>query len=198
MKKGVIFSSVFVLVLCACVMTGGTYALFTSVDNSNIAIVAGNIEVEAYLSNLKTSTLGTDQAPGSFQLGGTAVYNAKDNVLTLDKVAPGDKVTLDINIDNGSNLPVKYRVRVSFSGELQPALVATILLPGDDTATTLKAGTAVTDWVEFSADVDSFPISIELPATAGNDYRNKSAEIVITVEAVQANGTDLVTDSDFN
>ncbi len=197
MKKRIVLSSVLALLLCASLIAGATFALFTSEVRNNIAIVAGNIEIDAYLSNIRTSTMGVEQATGTFALGGTATYDETDNLLTLDKIAPGDKVTLDLNIENRSNLAVKYRVKVAFDGDLlDEALVATILLPGEQAPTTLSAGNIATDWVEFQNTIDVFPVSIELPVTAGNEYKNKTANVTISVEAVQANGTEFIVSAD--
>ncbi len=193
MNKKVILSGILSLVLCVSIIAGGTFALFTSEAQANIAITAGNVEVTASISDIVTSTFGTVQAEGTFELGGTASYDSAENKLTVDKMAPGDRVDLKVNVENLSNITASYRVKVAFFGELQNALVANVTLPGNEKATVLTSADVATAWNSFD-DTNQvvIPMSIELPYTTGNAYKNKSAEIVITIEAVQENATDLV------
>ncbi len=192
-NKKVILSSILSLVLCLSLIAGGTFALFTSTTKTNIAVTSGNVEVVAWLDDIETSTFGTAQAENTFELGGTATYDSTANKLTVDKIAPGDRVDLNVYIENKSNISVKYRVKVAFAGELQDALVASITLPGDKTATVLTAADVATGWNIFDeTNKVVLPMSVELPYGVGNDYMNKSAEIIVTVEAVQANATELV------
>ncbi len=192
-NKKVILSSILSLVLCLSLIAGGTFALFTSTTKTNIAVTSGNVEVVAWLDDIETSTFGTAQAENTFELGGTATYDSTANKLTVDKIAPGDRVDLNVYIENKSNISVKYRVKVAFAGELQDALVASITLPGDKTATVLTAADVATGWNSFDeTNKVVLPMSVELPYDVGNDYMNKSAEIIVTVEAVQANATELV------
>ncbi len=193
MNKRVVLSAILSLVLCVSLIAGGTFALFTSETKTNVAINAGNVEVEAWIADVKTYTFDVLQPEGTFELGGTAIYDTASNTLNLDKVAPGDRVELNVHIKNNSNIAVKYRVRVAFTGELQSVLVADITLPNEKDATTLTAADAATGWVDFDDTNKSvLPMNIKLPYEVGNDYQNKSASIVITVEAVQANATNLI------
>ncbi len=195
-NKKVILSSILSLVLCLSLMVGGTFALFTSESKANIAITSGNVEVAAWLDDIETSTFGTVQAENTFELGGTATYDSTSNKLTVDKIAPGDRVDFHVYIENKSNIAVSYRVKVAFAGELQEALVATIELPQEDgttVKTVLTSADVATDWCSFDdTNKVKLPMSIELPYDVGDDDMNKSAEIIVTIEAVQANATDLV------
>ncbi len=192
MKKRVVFASIFALILCVSIIAGGTFALFTSEITSNIAITAGNVEITAAISDIKTYTFNIEQPEGSFELGGTAVYDAESNTLTLEKVAPADRVELNVNIENLSNIVTSYRIKVAFTGELGSGLVAKITFPGETDATVLSTGDTTSEWARFDADADTVtvPVSIELTAEAGNEYKNAVGDIIITVEAVQANGAN--------
>ncbi len=196
MNKKVIVSSALSLVMCASMVTGATFALFTSESKTNIAVTAGNVEVVASINDesIVTYSLGEKQATaGTFELGGSATYDTASNKLTLDKVAPGDKAEFNVHVENKSNITVLYRVKVEFAGELQNALVATVQFPGAEAATTLDSSYAATAWMSFDeTNVVDLPMSVELPYTVGNEYKSKSAEIVVTVEAVQGNATNLV------
>ncbi len=192
-NQKVLLSSILSLALCLTLIAGSTFALFTSESKTNIAINSGNVEVVAWINNIETTSFGTVQTENTFELGGSATYDATANKLTIDKMAPGDCIDLNVHVENRSNIAVAYRVKVSFAGGLQNALVANITLPDDEDATVLTAASAVTAWKNFDeTNAVDLPMSIELPYTAGNEYMNKSAEIIITVEAVQASATHLV------
>ena len=47
MKKKVLLSSIATIALCLCLIAGSTFALFTSQDNVNIAVTAGEVEMVA-------------------------------------------------------------------------------------------------------------------------------------------------------
>ncbi len=192
-KRSLILSSILTLVMCLSLIVGSTFALFTSESKTNIAVTSGNVEVVAWLDDIETKTFGTVQAENTFELGGGATYDATANKLTVDKMAPGDSVSLNVYIENKSNISVSYMVSVTFVGELQEKLVAKITLPQDVDATVLTANDVATDWQSFDdTNKVTLPMSIELPYEVGSEYMDKSAEIIVTVEAVQANGTNLV------
>ena len=47
MKKKVLVSSIMIIALCACIIAGSTFALFTSTTQLNVAVTAGNVSVIA-------------------------------------------------------------------------------------------------------------------------------------------------------
>ena len=179
MKKNFLLSSLMMVVLCIALISGATFALFTSESKTNITIQSGKVSVLSEVTELKTFSMEEEQQPGYFANGGTAVLN--EGNLTLEKVTPGDKVTFKLNVKNESNVSVQYRVVVTSSGELAGALVL------KENGETIKAPV----WHKLAADkagvVETKDMSIELPVSAGNEYQEKSATIVISVIAVQGN-----------
>ena len=196
MKKKTILSSLLTIILCLSLIAGSTYALFTSEDQVNIAVNSGKVNVVATIldTEMKTFSLGTEQAAGKFANGGTAVFATNEEgekVLTLDKMTPGDKVTFSIQITNNSNVAMKYRVVWAVEGVLSEVLTATA---GGDKIENGKS--AWTSWPVPAAEdgsdkVETIDVIIELPAETGNDYQDKKATIVFTVEATQGNAPEV-------
>ena len=196
MKRKTIFSSLLTIILCLSLIAGSTYALFTSEDQVNIAITSGKVNVVATIldTEMKTFSLGTEQAAGKFANGGTAVFATNEEgekVLTLDKMTPGDKVTFSIQITNNSNVAMKYRVVWAVEGVLSEVLTATA---GGDKIENGKS--AWTSWPVPAAEdgsdkVKTIDVVIELPADTNNDYQEKTATIVFTVEAAQGNAPEV-------
>ena len=184
------------IILCLSLIAGSTYALFTSEDQVNIAITSGKVNVVATIldTEMKTFSLGTEQAAGKFANGGTAVFATNEEgekVLTLDKMTPGDKVTFSIQITNNSNVAMKYRVVWAVEGVLSEVLTATA---GGDKIENGKS--AWTSWPVPAAEdgsdkVKTIDVVIELPADTNNDYQEKTATIVFTVEAAQGNAPEV-------
>ncbi|MBE6655515.1 MAG: hypothetical protein E7609_01425 [Ruminococcaceae bacterium] len=179
MKKKIILSSVLSIVLCLSLITGSTFALFTSEKTVNVAVTAGNVEVTASVENL---TLSTSLAVGN--LAETSVTES-DNTITLSKIVPGDCVTFDLRIKNNSDMTVKYRTVIEKLADdgLWNGLAVTIDgVPYDGSM-------KVSVW-ESAAPLSSdiiVPVKVELPETAGNEYLLKSCTFAYTVEAVQGN-----------
>ncbi len=193
-KNKIIISCILSLVLCASLIAGGTYALFTSDTETNISINSGTVEVVANVENLKlyslekidmTTYTGTKVErtnEKTFITGGTATYN--NGMLTLQKMVPGDSVSFDIVIKNNSNVAIQYRTLISDTtgSKLMDALNVTV--KGN------KYYGAITEqWtsIEANADISSIPVTIELPADADDEWQNKTVSFVIAIEAVQGN-----------
>lgn len=189
MKKSRFIFSILTIALCVSLITGATFALFTSNDEVNIAVTAGKLEVLATLDDFQTYSMSKEtEKNGEFTNGGTASY--ADGYLTLTNITPGDKVTFDVNIDNKSNIYVKYQITMTITdkvGNLSETLVAIADLPAVG-ATQLTAPDATqTRWADLDEGRTTFPMSVELPALSGNAYQDNEAFITILVDAVQAN-----------
>ena len=200
MKKKVLLSSVATIALCLCLIAGSTFALFTSQSEVGIEVTAAKVEMTAKISGLelysvKATTNGTikDEFGGSyaydgplatFANGGTATF--EDGVLKLNRVTPGDKVSFNIEGANTSDVAVQYRYVVEcVKGEkLMSGLLVTIK---GVTYPILDSYTSVWSTLNPGSDITPEPIVIEFPVKAGNEYKEESCEIKVTIEAVQGN-----------
>ncbi len=195
MNKKLLLGSVLTALVCGTMIAGTTYALFTDEANTNIAIEAGNVDINAEIKNLELhspTSIGADgtiinntnaATADTFVNGGTATL--KGNELTLSKLAPGDNVKFNIVISNKSNIKVQYRTLIK-------------LVEGADlfTGLVVKVGGSIysglpqtNDWAHLevnSADI-VIPVEIELPTTAGNQFKGLSTKLSFAVEAVQGN-----------
>ena len=191
MKKRALLSSIMILVLSITLISGATFALFTSESNTNITISSGKVEVKSELSELKTFSLGVQQAAGTFENGGTAKLDATQGTVVLTNITPGDKVTFKLVVTNLSNVSIKYYVRYVVDGEL----AAGLNIEETENGTTKKVVSEFSPaWqkVDAAGVLHEKEISIELPVDAGNEYQNKKMSIQISVFAVQANGAEAV------
>ena len=146
-----------------------------------------------------TETDGTKKY--TFANGGTAKY--KDAVLTLDKVTPGDKVEFDISTTNTSNVAIKVRYVIEYTGtnadaeKLMKALRFTV--EEADTSTTATTQTIdnvkrfESEWQTVTPSADTTVpavvkhVVVEFPVEYGNDYQNLTTSFRVVVEAVQDN-----------
>lgn len=182
MKKKVIISSALVIALCLSLIAGSTFALFTSETGVNVAVNAAKVEVVATVGELRLYSMDVQQTP-TFENGGTAEYDATNGTITLTNVTPGDKVEFDITVTNNSNVTIQYRITWEVEGKLYEVLVATA------EGVTLTNGTSEwAQWKTTDATTKVIPVSVELPASVGNEYQEQTASIVFHVEAVQGNG----------
>jgi len=188
MKKNALISSILTIALCVSLIAGSTFALFTSEDSINVAVTAAKVKVSATVDNLQTYSMDALQSAGSFENGGTAAYDEATGKLTLTNVAPGDKVTFDIEIENTSNIKIQYRVTQVITGALKDALVSTV---DGQPLVSSTSGWTVWDIPQSGSETKTLTVSLELPADAGDEYQEADAEITFIVEAVQSNGTEL-------
>ena len=189
MKKRILLSSIMMIVLCMSLVTGATFALFTSESKTSITISSGKVELLSEVKDIQTWSLEDDYAAagrtdGSFTMGGSVVY--EDGELTLSKVVPGDRVSFKVAGTNNSNVTTLYRVVVEApkAYALMSGLEVTI---NGETYTSLLSYSSKWTTLAAHAAVADLEVSIELPEDAGNEYQDLEASLVICVEAVQGN-----------
>lgn len=141
-----------------------------------------------------------------FSEHGYATYNPNPGVISLVNMIPGDKIKFQYDIENDSNIAIKYRFvyKVVDSNNLgEDAYVLAKGLHVDFTVgstSQIDEGIAArtsfdgikeygSSWQVLAPDVnpDSLDIEISLPMNAGNPYQNKSAVILLTFESIQGN-----------
>lgn len=197
MKRNVIISAFLAIALCMSVIAGATFALFTSTAKVNLSITSAKVKLlNATIENKKMYSLtevnpdtleGTEEdrtAAGTFYLGGTAEFEG--NTLTLKKMAPGDRIAFDVKVDNESDIPVKYRVLVKEDGESNLTAALNIFVNNE-----YYLGDSATGYTALAVGENvTVPVSVELPISAGNDYAEKTATLIVSVEAVQASIKD--------
>ena len=206
-KSKIILTSVATIALSAGLAVGGTFALFTSEDQVNIAVTAGKVKVVAEIANLKlySAKAATASDAGAFQDENDAWYvydyqgdNAQNfsmggsasvagGTLTLTNAIPGDKVEFDITIDNQSNVGILYRTVVTCE-EGQFLYNALDFGSGVDYNDYKYYKTAWTS-IDANASITTVPFSVALPMTLGNAYQEQGCKISFKVEAVQGNAT---------
>ncbi|MBR2377324.1 MAG: hypothetical protein IKA85_06130 [Clostridia bacterium] len=195
MKKKLLITSILSVIMCMSLIVGATFALFTSEDNVNVAVHSATVEVKAKVKDGSITTKSFDKiitenvSEGLFENGGTAKFDNTAKTLTLDCLTPGDEVLFVIDVENNSNVIVKYRVEMFISGELAPALVCGANINGSDYVVKNMA----TDWFEVQAntDINDIVVSVAFPDVAdNNEYQGKSANVEFAVVAVQGNGSD--------
>ncbi len=204
-KGGIILSSLAAIAIAGSLIAGSTYALFTSESKANIAITSGKVNVSATIENWLTYTgkeltgvvkddaekikpsTEYDLKNGEFMNGGTA--SLKDNVLTLDKITPGDKVTFSIKIENKSDVAIKYRTIISCVSDDGLFEGLEVNIGGEE----YQGLTKKSDWEALGAEKDleedkaTVNVSVSLPSSAGNEFQGKKCEISYQVEAIQGN-----------
>ncbi len=199
MKKMAILSSILSIVLCLSLIVGGTYALFTSESETNIAITSGTVDVFANIDESKIVVYSPkliDQVDGkviddenvanglTFFNGGSVAYDSDKATLNITNITPGDKVHFNIDVKNNSNVIIQYRVEISdVSGGNLNGLVFNI------NNVEYKGSAVNSDWkiVQAEGNIDSIPVSVVFPSEADNDYQGLTTELSVKVVAVQGN-----------
>ena len=223
MKRKVLLSSILVIALCLSLIAGSTFALFTDKEQFNIAVTSGNVDIIANVSKITVySAVATtvnpntpaflidengnhyehvaqtsnDDFSGTFLNGGTATYAS--GLVDIVRITPGDKVDIEISIDNYSNVAFTYRYKiVATDAGLGEAMVVSF---NGTSYESVKVWAS--DWIDVPYDANNTPaiiapvtVSIELPVYVGNEYQSdvannitKSVSYIVMVEAVQGNG----------
>ena len=184
------------ILLCLCLITGSTFAVFYSSITADISVTSGQIKLDAYvLENEKTmSSLTEDRTDeGTFVNGGTA--NISGRSVTLENVTPGDSITFPIKINDYSTVKAKYKVTASLSNSLLADLLnITVNIGGVNYEMGKDAYGLSTGWVDsFSSLITEFNgvqnvilVTITLPESVTIGM-GESAQLTINIDAIQYN-----------
>lgn len=208
MKTKVLLSSIVTIVLCVCLIAGSTFALFTAQKELDVEVTAGNVTIDASINNFQLWSVTPDAngvvvdengatysyvdpttvgAPaGSFIVGGTGTNDG--NLIQLDKIVPGDKVSFTVDTTNDSDVTilVRYIVKV----ENPTVLAGGMILNVDGTDYTGVASyTSVWTTLTPGTSIDPVAFELGLPVYAGNEYQDGEVNYSILVEAVQGNAS---------
>ena len=197
MKKKILLTSLLSIVMCLSLVIGATMALFASRSEEDIAITSGRVDVAAKIVGLTTYSKDVqiseeEVAEGAFENGGKASFDG--DTVSLDRVSPGDRVVLRIDIANSSSIPSMQRVTLACrKGE---ALFGQLLVGiGDNGTDFTYYGSYASAWEdvaasgEGAASTSTVYVSVELPAYATENWQDMECDISLAVEAVQGNAS---------
>ena len=210
MNKKTIITSILLIVLCLSLISGSTYALFTSESKINIAVTSGKVDVRANISiyalysaeanpngNLldehnnkyvHVQQTGVDENGKKLFANGGKVYQDMQGVLNLERMSPGDKVSVVLSVANYSDISAKYRLK--FEVPEGGKKLATILVTTIGTTSYTGLSKYRSPWQDIQIGQNPYyNFTIEMPMNAGNEYQGLSSNMVITVEAVQGNAS---------
>ena len=197
MKKRILSVSILTIVLCICIIAGSTYALFMDDTKINIAVTAGNLEVIASIEDGKLLTQSPgDQTEfsrndGSFANGGSAMIDPEDssNIL-ISSMTPGDKLRFNIDVQNNSDIAIRYRVKWFSNAsetdvDLADALNVTVQV-NDELQLNMTERESAYYNVDAHGEITTLTVTVEFPDRAdNNDFRGAKANLSFVVEAVQ-------------
>ncbi len=211
MKKKVLLSSIVTIAVCLCLIAGSTFALFTDKEEVSIVVSSANVDLVANVGELTLYSAKADangnlkdengnkyiheQQDGLFfSNGGKASYDATEMELNIERITPGDKIEFPISATNNSDVAIQYRYVIKCTDEATAQLLTrgenSMFFTVSSYPVVVKGQAFVSNWetLQPGQDMEEVIVTFELPVAAGNEYQNREANFVITIEAVQANG----------
>lgn len=196
-KTGLIATSVASIAVCASLIAGSTYALFTSEDKVDITVKSGNVAVETTIGALTATTTldpeysATGEKEVAFQTGGKASVTASG--VELGGIVPGDQVSFTLNIDNSkTTVTAQYRITYEVTEGYILADGLDVKIGGvsmEDEKGSYK--TYASAWSKEVASTVKVEIALpnhgDISDKTDNLYMGLSTNIVFKVEAVQGN-----------
>lgn len=186
-KRVALLTASLVIVLCAVIIVGATFALFGKTESRNVTVTTGNVSIAAdfgdnpTLSSLVEGTQETLQSSDTFQLGGKVAYNAENATLELTNVVPGDKAEITLTVKNTSSVEILYCVDYAITNANGIAISIDGASQGERNWSKLAVG--------GTADIT---ITVELPADATDQSGSEGtaqSTIAFTVYAGQSNAS---------
>ena len=186
-KRVALLTASLVIVLCAVIIVGATFALFGKTESRNVTVTTGNVSIAAdfgddpTLSSLVEGTQEILQSSDTFQLGGKVAYNAENATLELTNVVPGDKAEITLTVKNTSSVEILYCVDYAITNANGIEISIDGASQGERNWSKLAVG--------GTADIT---ITVELPADATDQSGSEGtaqSTIAFTVYAGQSNAS---------
>ena len=195
MRKKIVLTSLLTVAMCLSLIVGATFALFGSESKKNIAVTSGKIDVSAKIVSLDTYSRGTATQNGEFANGGGAEIDADNAGVTVDRMSPGDKIVVKIDVENNSNIAYRQRATLRFESGTEDFFGQLVVGVSEDGGEYDYFSSYATEWTYHEAnttgtpEVSSMYISVELPEYVSENWQDKSCDITFAVEAIQGNAT---------
>lgn len=206
-KKTALLISALAIVLCAAVITGATFALFTDGEQYAIGVNTGKIDVKGTLtldsawSEAQTTGKRTEAVvsgnSATVAQGGTVTLEG--NTVTFNPMSLGDGAKMSLSFANKSTVNMQYRITVSVTGEAASEFLRDNLTikVGDGNAVNMFNAEdtvyTITDWTPVDANsaigTVSFEIALPWSALSASEglAENQSVSITVSMEAIQGN-----------
>lgn len=185
-KRSVIITAILAIIMCASLAAGATFALFTSSSSVNIAVTSGNVEVTASVVDIQKSYVDENGATVNGRLfSGDATFDEGAHTVTLSNVLPKDTVKFKVNVVNGSNVTIKYRMVMSLVEDNGLFSSLDITLNGDK----FYGYTSGTKYALLQAEQQIDDISVVISLPEGATCNNTACKLTYKVEAVQGNAS---------
>ena len=196
MKKSLL-TAILSIAMCLSLITGATFALFTSTSEVNIAVTSGKVSIVASVSDVMIKDLNESTYSRTVADGATEGFESSGNTdtrtlafdgdtLTFTNMVCGDSAQFKVTAVNESTVNAKYRVVISATGELFSGLVVS----ADGEAFLGKTYTA---WKTLTPGTngDTILFEVSLPDTGNsvhdNKFQGKTCSLTVTVEGIQGN-----------
>lgn len=185
-KRSVIITAILAIIMCASLVAGATFALFSSSSSVNIAVTSGNVEVTASVVDIKKSYVDENGETVNGKLfSGDATFDEGAHTVTLSNVLPKDTVKFKVEVVNRSNVAIKYRMVMSLVEDNGLFSSLDITLNGKK----FYGYTSGTKYALLEAEqqIAAIPVVISLPE--GATCNNTACKLTYKVEAVQGNAS---------
>ena len=185
-KRSVIITAILAIIMCASLVAGATFALFTSSSSVNIAVTSGNVEVTASVDGIQKSYVDENGETVNGKLfSGDATFDEGAHTVTLSNVLPKDTVKFKVQVENRSNVAIKYRMVMSLVEDNGLFSSLDITLDGKK----FYGYTSGTKYARLEAEqqIADIPVVISLPE--GATCNNTACKLTYKVEAVQGNAS---------
>ena len=204
-KRTAIVMALITVALCAAVIAGATFALFSSSVTNDINVNTGDISVTGTLS-LESAWSESEEGAreqgsvsgdsATVPQGGSVTVNPDSGAITFNNISMGDGAEFNLALNVTNTIRAKYCVELSVTNAdngsfLQDNLQITF----DDAVADLSGETAsLRGWTTLAANEgasDSVTFTISLPWTAegADSAGSQSISLQLVTKAVQANAS---------
>lgn len=185
-KRSVIITAILAIIMCASLVAGATFALFSSSSSVNIAVTSGNVEVTASVVDIQKSYVDDKGKTVNGKLfSGDATFDEGAHTVTLSNVLPKDTVKFKVKVVNGSNVAIKYRMVMSLVEDNGLFSSLDITLDGEK----FYGYTSGTKYALLEAEQQIDDISVVISLPEGATCNNTACKLTYKVEAVQGNAS---------
>lgn len=194
-KAGVLVSAIATTAVCASMIAGSTFALFTSEDQVDITVKAGSVEVSSSIENAQIKHATSIEKNGeeyavSYTDAVVEEVTVSGNELALTNVIPGDIMEFDIVLSNDGTVDANYQYSLKCTEGLKLISALDVEIVNGETFVYSGSGlkSYQSKWDELNVNAEeTYHVTMTLPAEAGNEYKGLTSKLVVGTYAVQYN-----------
>lgn len=191
--KTTLLLSVLTIALCLVLVTGATFALYTSEEPTNVVVSSGKVAVMAKFDKFSPyRDIDPKYGDPSKWLSGQQIQEVAPGEYQLINMAPYEGFTFEVVVENRGTVSIKWQMQIEIDCDQELLDHFTVQFEGDGLKNNGDSTFSSDTWYDLGVAEgenvsSSYTANVKLDGFAPIDAHSRRFSIKVTVFAIQAN-----------